>query len=64
MRRVALNDGPPCVGQQGQSDQVLGYPNWNRAHHTVRILLFLAVQGKHDATLDINKEHDPSARMA
>ena len=64
MRRVALNDGPPCVGQQGQSDQVLGFPNWNRTHHTVRILLFLAVQGKHDATLDINKERDPSARVA
>ena len=47
MSRVAPSDGPPCVGRQGQSDQVLGFPNWNRAHDTVRILLFLAVQDKY-----------------
>ncbi len=42
-------NGPPCVGQQGQFAQVLGSPNWNRAYDvaSVRILHFLAVQGKH-----------------
>jgi hypothetical protein len=47
------SSGPPCVGQQGQSYQVLGFPNWNRAYDiaSVRILLFLVVQGKHVAMM-------------